>query len=248
MSSTLPKSGSVPSAGADSLEAGSTAFDDRLQPPMTGNPTDWRQFSHELRTPLNAILGNVELLLDGSAGPLPADARACLGEVQVASRELAKQVQILLLWSEARAREPSCGGTTLDLIAVIRDLPATELGGAPEIVPPDARLMVNGDPFWLQTLIKEIIELSRTSRAAQGPMIRLESNVEGTSLDFSWRHFRVPVAKPSQIALIVAIAELQGAAAVLTQKGLCLYWPTPELAEGSAPADAPVAPEVDQAN
>jgi His Kinase A (phospho-acceptor) domain len=65
--------------------------------PMSCRPVDWRQLSHELRTPLNAILGNIELLLDGSAGPLSAQARACLGEIQLAGRDLLRQVQILLV-------------------------------------------------------------------------------------------------------------------------------------------------------
>ena len=67
---------------------------------------DWRQLSHELRTPLNAILGNVELLLDGSAGPLSAQARTCLGEIQVAGRRLLRQVELLLAWSELSAGRP----------------------------------------------------------------------------------------------------------------------------------------------
>ena len=44
--------------------------------------SDWLQLGHELRTPLNAMLGNIELLLDGSAGPLAAPVRACIGDIQ----------------------------------------------------------------------------------------------------------------------------------------------------------------------
>jgi signal transduction histidine kinase len=201
---------------------------------------DWRQFSHELRTPLNAILGNVELLLDGSAGPLSAEARACLGEVQTASRQLARRVRILLLWSEARAPETNRGNGPLDLIDMIRDLSATGHPGAPPIEPPDARLVVSGERFWLQTLISEIVELGGAPRHPSAPSISLESHAEGRALGFSWPRFCAAEADPLQMALIEAIAGLHGAAALRTSNGLRLYWPTAPLAAPEPPTNAPV--------
>src|SRR5918994_5242073 len=73
-------------------DAAGSAFARANAERATRAPIDWRQLSHELRTPLNAILGNTELLLDGSSGPLSAQARACLGEVQTAGRQLLRQV------------------------------------------------------------------------------------------------------------------------------------------------------------
>jgi His Kinase A (phospho-acceptor) domain len=84
-------------------------------------PINWRQLSHELRTPLNAILGNTELLLDGSSGPLSAQARACLGEVQAAGRQLLRQVQLLLAWSELCVSKPELAEYRVDLIALVRE-------------------------------------------------------------------------------------------------------------------------------
>ena len=52
------------------------------------NVAAWLNLSHELRTPVNAIAGHVELLLSGSAGPLSADARSSLGEIQRAAATL----------------------------------------------------------------------------------------------------------------------------------------------------------------
>ena len=199
---------------------------------MTQDPTDWRQFSHELRTPLNAIVGNLELLLDGSAGPLSTEARACLGEIQVASQQLVRQIQTLLTWSEVRERATGRGGTTLDLIALVRLVLATDGDDAPAIVPPAARLVVHGDPAWLRTLVTEIIDLGTASRGSRGAAIRLENRLDGITLDFSWPRFKAAEVRSSQVALIVAIARLQGAAAVLTETGLRLSWPAAETSTG----------------
>lgn len=178
---------------------------------------------------MNGILGNVELLLDGSAGPLSADARACLGEVQIATRRLSRQVQILLLWSQLRASEANRDDATLDLIALIRDVGATGRTATLSIEPADARLIVRGQPFWLQALIGEIIELGAACERPHAPTIRLETRNDGSALSFAWPHFCVADAGPLQIALIEAIAQMQGATAVLTSNGLDLYWPAAQL-------------------
>ncbi|MGI9416555.1 MAG: histidine kinase dimerization/phospho-acceptor domain-containing protein [Geminicoccaceae bacterium] len=48
--------------------------------------------SHEMRTPANVILGQVELLLTGSAGPLTSEMRASLGDIQRAAIGLSTQI------------------------------------------------------------------------------------------------------------------------------------------------------------
>lgn len=52
------------------------------------NAATWLNLSHELRTPANAIAGHVELLLSGSAGPLSAEMRSSIGEIQRAAATL----------------------------------------------------------------------------------------------------------------------------------------------------------------
>ena len=91
--------------------------------------SDWLQLSHELRTPLNAILGNIELLLDGSAGPLAAAVRACVGDIQVASRQLLRQLQPLLLLVQARTAGPPVAGLPIDLLALVRQAAADPAPG-----------------------------------------------------------------------------------------------------------------------
>ena len=104
-----------------------------------GAAIDWRELSHELRTPLNAILGNAELLLDGSTGPLSAQARACLGEIQVAGRRLLRQVQLLLAWSELGASRPRPAACPVDVIALAREALADARPDVVHIEPHDAR-------------------------------------------------------------------------------------------------------------
>jgi signal transduction histidine kinase len=225
-----------PSARADA--AGARSLSEPLHAPLARPAIDWQRFGPELRTPLYAILGNVELLLDGTAGPLSAEARKCLGEVQTASRQLSRQVQTLLLWSELCAGEAHRDDAVLDLIALLRDMRATARAAALAIEPPDACLVVRGDRFWLRRLIEEILTLG----GAAAPAIRLESRADGRALDFAWGDSCAGEAAPLQVALIEAIAQIQGVVAAATSNGLSLYWPAAGLPGAGAGADAPARP------
>ncbi|MGH6918224.1 MAG: histidine kinase dimerization/phospho-acceptor domain-containing protein, partial [Geminicoccaceae bacterium] len=108
---------------------GSSAPTVRDRAAATPWSSDWLQLSHELRTPLNAILGNIELLLDGSAGPLAAPVRACVGDIQVASRQLLRQLQPLLLLVQARTAGPPVTGLPIDLLALVRQAAADPATG-----------------------------------------------------------------------------------------------------------------------
>jgi His Kinase A (phospho-acceptor) domain len=218
--------------GRSALSTGAGEPSDR---PTTRAPIDWRQFGHELRTPLHAILGNVELLLDGTAGPLSTEARKCVGEIQTASRQLLRQVRTLLLWAELHAGEASSDSATLDVLPLLRDVRAVARAAPLAIEPADASLVVRGDRFWLRTLFGEILELGGARNA---PAIRLESRADGRSLDFSWRQ-SAGEAGPLQVALIEAIAHIQGAVAALTSNGLSLYWPAARLPGRDGASNAP---------
>jgi hypothetical protein len=187
-----------------------------------------------LRTPLNAILGNAELLLDGSTGPLSAQARACLGEIQIAGRGLLRQVQLLLAWSELGASPPKLAESRVDLIALIREALTDVRPEGVRIDPQDAALSIWGDRFWLHMLMAEIIALCGLSRAA--PTIALESSAEDHTLRFTWPDFAAAQSGSLQGALIEAIAQLQGAAVVPHADGLSLRWPVHRLASPEATA------------
>ena len=205
----------------------------------TCEPIDWRQLSHELRTPLNAILGNVELLLDGSTGPLSAQARTCLGEVQVASHHLLRQVRMLLAWSELSVGEAKLTRSPIDLMALIRDALTTQCPDAARVEPRGASLHLWGDPFWLQMLVAEIIALDGAPRAA--PTVRLESHAGGRTLGFAWSGFCMARTGALHMALIEAIARLQGAAVARNSDGLSLHWALERLdrPEATRPAQDP---------
>jgi phospho-acceptor domain-containing protein len=203
----------------------------------TATPIDWRQLSHELRTPLNAILGNTELLLDGSAGPLSAHARACLGEVQTAGHQLLRQVQRLLAWSELCAKRPKLAECWVDLIALIRGALIDARADALRIEPHNAALVIRGDRFWLQMLAAEIIALPGPSRAV--PTIALESSTHDRALRFIWPDFGAGPTDALQRALIERIAQLQGAAVVSNADGLSLHWPMGQLDLSAAIASDP---------
>jgi hypothetical protein len=195
--------------------------------PATDRPSshaiDWRQLSHELRTPLNAILGNVELLLDGSAGPLSAQARTCVGEVQVAGRQLLRQVGLLLACSELSAGGPRPSPQPVDLIALVREASTIECANPAQVEPQDASLLVAGDPFWLRMLVTEIVALQVAPGAP--PTVRLERHTGGGMLGFVWSGERADRVSDLRLALIQGIARMQGAAVALNADGLTLHWP-----------------------
>jgi hypothetical protein len=191
-----------------------------------GAAIDWRQLSHELRTPLNAILGNTELLLDGSTGPLSAQARASLGEIQVAGRALLRHVRLLLAWSELCAGRPRLAECRVDLLALIRE----GLADRPDVVriePHDATLLIWGDRFWLHMLVAEIIALPSPSGTA--PTLALARSADAQTLRFIWPDFGAAQTDALQRALIEGIARLQGAAVVSYPDGLSLRWPLQRL-------------------
>lgn len=192
------------------------------------HPIDWRQLSHELRTPLNAILGNVELLLDGSAGPLSAQARTCMGEVQAAGRQLLREIRLLLAWSELNASATKLSHhQAVDLIALIRAACLRERCHAARIDPADACLLIEGDPLWLQMLVAETLALPGAGEAA--PVVRLERHSGGSTLHFLWSGFCAERAGTLRMALIAEIARLQRAVAAPHPDGLSLRWPREQL-------------------
>ncbi|HSA82822.1 MAG TPA: histidine kinase dimerization/phospho-acceptor domain-containing protein [Geminicoccaceae bacterium] len=191
----------------------------------------WPRLGHDLRTPLNAILGNTELLLDGSAGPLSSQARACLGDIQAAGRRMMNQVQVLLELCRLRARPTPGSAVTLDLIELLRGAHAATLADdAPmRVAPTGARLVVRGDAAWLEAAATALIELYHGVGPAGSP---LRATIEppahdasGAGLLLSWGDFRPDEMAALPLALIDAILDLHEGEAALTADGLRLYWP-----------------------
>jgi hypothetical protein len=197
----------------------------------------WPRLGHDLRTPLNAILGNTELLLDGSAGPLSSQARACLGDIQAAGRRMMGQVQILLELCRLRSKPTIGSAVTLDLIELLRAAQAAtpEDDPAMQVAPTGARLLVRGDAAWLGTVADALIELYHGDGPAGGPLLvaveRPAHHVAGAALLLSWVDFRPDQVAALPIALIDAILDLHEGKVALTEGGLRLYWPAWRLVQ-----------------
>jgi hypothetical protein len=199
--------------------------------------SDWLQLSHELRTPLNAILGNIELLLDGSAGPLAAPVRACVGDIQVASRQLLRQLQPLLLLVQARTAGAVASGVPIDLLALVRQAAADPAPGphrraahgrhaiagrGEPCLPEGTCLMVAGDPVWLGALAAALVDLRAATADAPGPLsIALEQSGQepgeqfggdagGIVIRASWPGLEPAAVSPLPLALIDAVLALHG--------------------------------------
>ncbi len=201
--------------------------------PGLGSP----RLSHELRTPLNAILGNTELLLDGSAGPLSNEARACLGDIQAAGQRMLRQVQLLLDLCHARTRPAITDDRTLDLIELLcaaqAAVPRLRPGQAVRVVPAHAGCLLRGDPHWLGALAVALVELPLADGHADDPLLvtvgQCSAPAAAATLRLWWRDFDPEQVAALPIALIDAILDLHGGRAALTGHGLQLDWPAPRV-------------------
>ncbi|HEX5080375.1 MAG TPA: histidine kinase dimerization/phospho-acceptor domain-containing protein [Geminicoccaceae bacterium] len=218
--------------------------------------SDWLQLSHELRTPLNAILGNIELLLDGSAGPLAAPARACVGDIQAASRQLLSQLQPLLLLVQVRTAA-AVAGPPIDLLALLRQAASAPPGEPAPVargellLPRGVSLMLAGDPVWLGALAAAMVELHAGSPQAREPLSitleRLPRPAEeqagcctgGVLLRACWPGLDAAATAPLRLALIDALLTLHGGRIrCLSPQGLCLELPSARvLRSGTAERD-----------
>jgi hypothetical protein len=210
----------------------------RYRPGCSGDPLPtarWPRLCHDLRTPLNAILGNTELLLDGSAGPLSSQARACVGDIQTAGSRMMRQVQLLLELCRVRAVCVPATAVALDLLALLRAAHAAAPQGVPamQTAPAGARLVVRGDPVWLDTLAATLIDLhSGEGQSGAPPQVSLEGppcRGAGATLRLFWADFRPEQVAALPLALIDAILDLHNGTAALSGDGLRLYWPAARL-------------------
>ena len=79
------------------------ALNAKLQQASVAKSEFLANMSHELRTPLNAILGFTEMLTDGLYGPVPADFREPLADVQTNGRHLLRLINDVLDLSKIEA-------------------------------------------------------------------------------------------------------------------------------------------------
>jgi K+-sensing histidine kinase KdpD len=189
-----------------------------------------RLLSHDLRTPLNAILGNLELLLAGSIGPLAPPVRACLGDVQLAARELAARIRSLLLLVEAVGGEARpAASTEVEVVALVsRHLEQSgRAAGRIELVPASAQLVLRGDRAWLEAMAETLAEIVSVARPRGSRLVlALERPAAAVRLRVGWEAFdplQLPVVAQ---AVLRAMVELHGGALGSDgDRGLILDWP-----------------------
>jgi signal transduction histidine kinase len=188
----------------------------------------WSAIGHELRTPLNAILGHVGLLLEGVGGPLSAEARACLGDVQAAGHRLMRQIDWLLLLAQVQAVAPRMDAR-VELAGLVRA--ALQRCGMVAQARGDVALWIRGDALWLEVLAGAVAGLCRDGGAAgcSGPPLRLEVVLRPET---SAGELRLVAPRPVAFAaeplpwrLIEVIAARHGGEAGAAEQGLWLKWP-----------------------
>lgn len=190
-----------------------------------------RRLSHEVGTPLNAILGNVELLLDGSAGPLTKEAGDCLAEIQAAGQDLLRQSRMLLLLVQAlEAHRPQADSVTslgqLFAGALRQAQPAGRASGL-ALEGAAAQASIVGDPFWLQTFARCVVDVYATP-VPRGPL-RIQITPP-TRLRIDWQEFRETAVPATATALLRRIVELHGGRMLATAKdAFILCWPAARL-------------------
>jgi signal transduction histidine kinase len=192
----------------------------------------WPRLCHDLRTPLNAILGNVELLLDGTAGPLAREARDCAADIQTAAGRMLRHVQALLELCRARSRPALAADGCVDLLAALALVEPLAQGAMPvRFAPAGARFVVRGDPTWLELLASVLVELYLGDGQVRSPLqVSVENDARHGLLRLWWAGIDPHQVPALPLALTAAILDLHDGALTLTPDGALLYWPRSRLA------------------
>jgi len=214
--------------GEDVTAEGSDGRSVRDAPPP--GEVEGLPLSHEIQTPLNAILGNIELLLDGSAGPLSAEARNCLEDVQIAARTLTVCARRLLLLVQALGCRERAARQPVDLLALLRRRwPAQAPGDGGQAATPPAAVPLRADPGWLEVLADGIAELAGDAPMPPAPpaITITRGPSEGLlRLKLTSPALDPRAASPVQLALVEAVLRLHGGSLDRVLEGeLTMVWP-----------------------
>jgi His Kinase A (phospho-acceptor) domain len=193
------------------------------------------RLSHELRTPLNAILGYAELLLDGSAGPLTAQARECAANIQAAGRHLLRRVEA---WHgrTGGGDAPDAGGSgpasaaaavgSVELIGLLR------VRMAVPVEPRTAVLRCIGEAERLERLADALVDLlvgagGRGAGDTAGAVaVAVEDRDGGAAVALTLRR-PTGAPPPATLRLVGALAAGQGVAVERGEGGVpVLIWPS----------------------
>jgi hypothetical protein len=143
-----------------------------------------------------------------------------------------RHVGSLLALHRARATPPLAGEAPVDLVALLRQAPATGPADAPEVtiegLADAAPCVIRGDPGWLALLAAALVELYLDGGAGRGPL-RLTlgpgERQRPACLRLSWGDFDPQQLTALPLALIAAILDLHDGDLEVSAAGLRLDWP-----------------------
>jgi signal transduction histidine kinase len=119
--------------------------------------------SHELRTPLNVILGQAETVLEELYGPVTAEQRSSLGEIERQGQHLLKLISEILDFSRIESGKVEIRMEELPLAPFLAQVvgsferSSAEDEVALSIALPDGLGIVSADPFRLRQVLMNII-------------------------------------------------------------------------------------------
>lgn len=216
-------------APTDSLSAGAAV----------GPLPDPLNLSHELRTPLTTILGNVELMLEGTTGPLSGAARAGLCDIEDAGRRLQRRIEEVLLLLDIRERSALPSREPVDLVELLCSTAARAAGPATvdfEIAPESAPLIVDGDRILLQHMSQIIVEIAAAQHCGRVGLVvaPADAPIGSLVLRLDWPGFDPGRVRPMEVALIEQVLRLHGAGGGCGADGVRFQWAGRLLERGQA--------------
>ncbi|MGI5181277.1 PAS domain-containing sensor histidine kinase [Dactylosporangium sp. CA-152071] len=143
--------------------------------------------SHELRTPLTSILGNVEVIVDGDAGPVQRPQARLLAAVERNARRLLALIEDLLMLSRIEAGQVKINAGPVHLRAVVSGaLEALQSVRGQrdvhlDIDLPDPPIVVHGDRDQLERVLINLLD-NALKFTPPGGSARLTADLDGAQV------------------------------------------------------------------
>ncbi|MEV0565456.1 PAS domain S-box protein [Dactylosporangium sp. NPDC050588] len=143
--------------------------------------------SHELRTPLTSILGNVEVIVDGDAGPVQRPQARLLAAVERNARRLLALIEDLLMLSRIEAGQVKINAGPVHLRAVVSGaLEALQAVRGQrdvhlDIDLPDPPIVVHGDRDQLERVLINLLD-NALKFTPPGGSARLTADLDGAQV------------------------------------------------------------------
>lgn len=214
-----------PADAADAATAGAATN------PLLATDGRWRRLSHEIATPLNALLGHLDLLLDGSLGPLTPEVRASLHDVQKAARDVGRQASLLLLLAQVKGATAERRAEQVELRGVFTRAwqahGGWRAGGDLRLEIP-AGFVVTGEPETLQSMAETVVDLyldNAAGSAVREPRCLRLDVAEPGALRIAWADLEPADLPAVHLAMLEALVKRQGARLEMAPGRLVVRWP-----------------------